>query len=200
MMWTLEAAIRSGVFSEIVISSDDVGILELARREGVRADPRPPELAGDTVRFIEVLVEFLSREEETFDAAAVLLPTCPFRLPSDLHAARRLFEENPENAIISVNAYEFPPDFACDLDEPSGRLTLREPEVYARSTQSQSVRAAFHPNGSIYWTSVERILRTGSFFDGPLTGLPIPPERSMDLDYPHQWPLAEVLAVHLLQS
>lgn len=198
--WTIDVAARSGVFSEIVVSSDDNDVIELAGREGVLADRRDPQLAGDAVRFVEVLVEYLRRNPKTFAAAAVLLPTCPFRLVSDLHAAQQLFAERPDHAIIGISAYEFPPDFACDFDEATGRLDLRLPEVYARSTQSQSVKPAFHPNGFIFWASVERILRTGSFFDGPLTGLPIPPERSMDIDHPHQWPLAEVAANHFRQS
>lgn len=199
ILWTLDCAIKAGVFSEIIVSSDDEGILELAKQHGVRVDRRAPELAGDKVRFVEVLVEYLKREPGSFDAAAVLLPTCPFRLASDLHEAKRLFENDPGRAVVSISGYEFPPDFACDFDEATGEVRLRRPDVYERSTQSQSVRAGFHPNGSIYWASVNRLLSTGSFFAGPLTGLLIPPERSMDLDHSYQWPLAEVLATHLLQ-
>lgn len=200
ILWTLDCAIRAGVFSEIVVSSDDNEILELAKERGVSVDRRAPELAGDKVRFVEVLVEYLKRRAGSFDAAAVLLPTCPFRLVTDLHEAQRLFENDPSRSVISISGYEFPPDFACDFDEATGGVVLRHPDVYERSTQSQSVRPAFHPNGSIYWASVDRLVSSGSFFAGPLTGLLIPPERSMDLDHSYQWPLAEVLATHLLQS
>lgn len=200
--WTIETAKRSGLFADIVVSSDDQEILALAKTLGVSSDERAGSLAGDRVRFIEVLVEYLRRDSVAgkFAAAAVLLPTCPFRSVGDLAQAKSLFESDTARSIVSVTEYEFPPDFACDFDPASGSLELRHPEVYARSTQSQSVKKSFHPNGAIYWASVERILRTESFYDGPLTGLPIPPERAMDLDHPYQWPLAEVLAVQLLQS
>ncbi len=200
--WSIETAKRSGLFSEIVVSSDDPEILVLARELGVSADEREGSLAGDRVRFIEVLVEYLRRDAVAgkFGSAAVLLPTCPFRSVADLAQAKSLFEADTTRSVVSVSEYEFPPDFACDFNASSGDLTLRHPEVYARSTQSQSVGRSYHPNGSIYWASVGRILRTESFYDGPLAGLPIPSERAMDLDHPYQWPLAEVLAVQLLQS
>jgi CMP-N-acetylneuraminic acid synthetase len=56
------------------------------------------------------------------------------------------------------------------------------------------VTPAFHPNGAIYVGPVERFLATQSFFVSPIIGTLLPPERALDLDHPHQWEIAEVLA------
>lgn len=194
--WTIAAAIKSDCFAKIVVSSDDEAILAIAAENGAVADRRSPELSGDRVRFVEVLEEFLTRPENAgkYTTVAVLLPTCPFRSELDIRAALALHLLEKEAFVVSISAYEFPPDFACDFDEFYGTLSLRHPEVYARSTQSQSVAPAFHPNGAIYIGSVERFLETRSFFASPVLGSLLPPERALDLDHPHQWEIAEHLA------
>lgn len=194
--WTIAAAKDSGCFDSIIVSSDDDEVLRIAAHSGVIADRRSPELSGDRVRFVEVLEEFLKRAENAgkYKTVAVLLPTCPFRNASDVSAAVELQKHNPDAFIVSISPYEFPPDFACDFDVLSGALRVREPEVYARSTQSQSVKPAFHPNGAIYVGPVERFLTTLSFFVSPTVGSLLPPERALDLDHPHQWEIAEALA------
>jgi N-acylneuraminate cytidylyltransferase len=179
-----------------VVSSDNAEMCEIARELGALSDARPPELGGDRVRFVEVLAEFLLRPTNTnrFRDVAVLLPTCPFRTADDVRAAFALRATQPDAFVVTISAYEFPPDFACDFDAATGALHLRQPAVYARSTQSQSVPPAFHPNGSIYLGSVGRFLATRTFFAEPLLGSLIPPERSLDLDHLYQWEITEHLA------
>lgn len=194
--WTIAAANESRCFSEIVVSSEDETILQIATTAGATADRRSPELSGDRVRFVEVLEEFLNRPENAgkYTTVAVLLPTCPFRNAVDIRTAVALHALDSEAFVVSISAYEFPPEFACDFDFANGSLHLREPDVYARSTQSQSVKAAFHPNGAIYIGSVKRCLTTRSFFSPPIIGSLLPAERALDLDHPHQWEIAEALA------
>ncbi len=194
--WTIAAAKECDCFDSIVVSSDDDEILRIANQSGVVTDRRSPELSGDRVRFVEVLDEFLKRSENAgkYKTVAVLLPTCPFRDSSDIRAALELHRHNSDAFIVSISPYEFPPDFACDFDATSGTLRVRQPEVYARSTQSQSVTSAFHPTGAIYVGPVERFLTTQSFFAPPVLGSLLPPERALDLDHPHQWEIAEALA------
>ncbi len=195
--WTIAAAKECGCFDSIVVSSDDEEILRIASDSGVVADRRLPELSGDRIRFVEVLDEFLKRVENAgkYKTVAVLLPTCPFRNASDVRAALELHKQNSDAFIVSISPYEFPPDFACDFDVASGALNLRQPEIYARSTQSQSVKPVFHPNGAIYVGPVQRFLVTQSFFASPIIGSLLPPERALDLDHPHQWEIAEALAL-----
>jgi CMP-N-acetylneuraminic acid synthetase len=194
--WTIAAAQKCGCFSQIVVSSDDDAILGIASNAGAIADRRPPELGRDSVRFVEVLEEFLTRPENAgkYTTVAVLLPTCPFRSAADIRAAVELQSQNGDAFVVSVNPYEFPPEFACDFDSSTQTLRLRQPDVYARSTQSQSVIPAFHPNGAIYAGKVPRFLETKSFYAAPVLGFLLPPERALDLDHPHQWEIAEALA------
>jgi CMP-N,N'-diacetyllegionaminic acid synthase len=195
LAYTIECALNAGVAAEIVVSSEDSEVLEVARRYGADPDERPLSLAGDRIRFVEVLEEYLNRESnrKRFETVCVLLPTCPFRTAADLKAAVQLHAGTPDSFVVSISAYEFPPEFACDFDNDTHALKLRQPEVYARSTQSQSVPAAHHPNGAIYVGSVARFLAERSFFAPPVSGYLMPPDRAMDLDHLHQWEIAESL-------
>jgi CMP-N-acetylneuraminic acid synthetase len=197
--WTIETARESACFDRVVVSSDDETILTIAQKNGAVADRRPDELAGDRVRFVEVVDEYLRRPENAghFTRVVVMLPTCPFRNAEDVRRALELHRANPQAFVVTISQYEFPPDFACDFDSASGQLRLRHPEVYEHSTQSQSVAPAYHPNGAIYAGSVSRFLETRSFFAAPVLATLLPPERSFDLDHPHQWELAESLASHI---
>jgi N-acylneuraminate cytidylyltransferase len=192
LAYTIETARKSGIFSRVVVSSDDDEILSLAAREGAETDRRPDALGGDRVRFVEVLTEFLTRSAGDATHIAVLLPTCPFRTEHDIRAAHALMLAAPEPSfVVSVREYEFPPEFALELD--GARIRVLHPEVYAASTQTQSVGKSFHPNGAIYFAPIPLYLSTRSFFREPLLGYLMPPERSLDIDNLYQFEIAEAM-------
>lgn len=192
--WTIEAALSAGVFTRVVVSTDDGEIIDVARAEGAEIDVRPPHLASDGATSAQVIAEYLSRDnyEQLYDAVCLLPPTSPLRTAADIKGAFTLWRQAPEEFVISVSRYDFPPEFAAELDATGG-LHLRHPEVYARSTQSQSLPTSVHPNGAIYCGSVKRFMQERSFYAPPIRGFLMPPERSLDLDYPHQFACAEAL-------
>jgi CMP-N-acetylneuraminic acid synthetase len=192
MAYTIDAARNSRIFSRVVVSSDDDEILQLAEKEGAEPDRRPIALGGDRVRFVQVLEEFLTRAATGFDHVAVLLPTCPFRTEVDILAAHgMLLAASQPSFVVSVTEYEFPPQFARDMD--GDRARVRHPEIYAASTQSQSVGKSYHPNGAIYLAPVGLFLKERSFFRDPLLGYLMPPERSLDIDNLYQFEIAEAM-------
>ncbi|MEQ1861196.1 MAG: acylneuraminate cytidylyltransferase family protein [Chthoniobacteraceae bacterium] len=192
LAYAIDNARDSGCFDEIVVSSDDAEILALAERCGVRADRRPESLSDDMTKFVDVLAEFLSRESR-FTHFAGLLPTCPFRTADDVRAAMALSFAHPDAFIVGVTAYDFPPQLALTCDAATSALTMREPETYKTTTRSQSLGTLHHPNGSIYCGRVERYLSLGTYFEPPLVGYAMPPERSFDIDYPYQFEIAEAM-------
>ncbi|MEZ4701595.1 MAG: acylneuraminate cytidylyltransferase family protein [Rhodothermales bacterium] len=195
LAYTLEAALEADVFLDVVVSSDDDEILAVARQWGAVADRRPEALAGDTVPMVRVAEEYLLRPGHAarYDHVAVMLPTCPFRTAMDVRDAVSLYDEQGNGAaLIAVTAYTFPPQFAMTFDAAPA-LTMREPETYARSTRSQAMQPAVHPNGALYLMPVSRFLEEKTFFCQPLIGYEMPEERSLDIDYPYQFDMAEAL-------
>lgn len=194
LAYTVEAAQNSGVFSQIVVSSDDPETLALATRLGATADQRPEELAGDRIPFVRALEEYLLREKIDAEIVAGLQPTCPFRTSYDIRNAIALLRASGESAfVISVSEFEVNPQFALDVAEDGHRAAPRHPEAYRHSTQSQAHAKAWYPNGAIYLAHTAAFLAAHSFYGEPLFAYRMPPERAFDIDYPHQLAIAECM-------
>lgn len=203
LAYSVEAALESGMFVDVIVSSDDGEILDLARSLGATSDIRPTELSGDTVRFVQVVEEYLQRPGimEKYDTVAGVLPTCPFRTVDDVRNAMELFfKQKSESFLISVTDYEFPPQLALDFGEDHLSLSMRDPDTYARTTRSQSIGSSYHPNGAIYIATTKGFLREKTFFADPLLGYLMPPERSFDIDYPYQFKIAEAMMQEQLRG
>ncbi len=198
LRYAVDAALESGVFDEVIVSSDDESVASLVKGwTDITFHQRDPTLADDFSRVPEVVHAFLESlpEAERPDVIGVLLPPCPFRTGTHVREAYEMFlNENPGGFLVSVTKYEFPPQFALRWTDESNRgLGMVNPEVYQMTTRSQSVEPLWHPNGAMYFCSVDAFLKTASFFSDPLTGYEMPPEDSLDLDWPHQFEMAEVL-------
>lgn len=203
LAYTLEAALKSGVFLDVVVSSDDHEILELAKSLGAVADQRPQELSGDTIRFVQVVEEYLLRPgmDRKYEAVAGMLPTCPFRTSEDVRSAFDIFAQRDGDVyLLSVTEYDFPPQLALDFAEDGVSLTMRDPGTYAKTTRSQSIGKSYHPNGAIYLASVSGFLREKTFFADPMLGYLMPAERSFDIDYPYQFAIAEAMMQERIQG
>lgn len=194
LAYSIRAAKESGVFTDIIVSSDDNEILDLALKEGVGIDRRPEALAIDTATKVQVVKEFIGRPEnrQIYDAVCALLPTCPFRLASDIQKAFEVFEQGESPFLISVTAYDFPIQQA--LKEEDGLLMVPFFENGYKVTRSQDIAKTWHPNGAIYLATVEAFLNNGTFFADRMLTYEMPAIRSFDIDYPWQFEIAEVIA------
>jgi CMP-N-acetylneuraminic acid synthetase len=203
LAYTVEAALQSEIFADVVVSSEDDEILQIAAAWGATPDRRPASLSDDTTRFVEVVAEYLERPEmrQAYETVASLLPTCPFRTVADLQAAWNTFNQGDRQGfLIAVTEYDFPPQLALDFAADGLTMTMRDPAIYGRTTRSQSLGKAYHPNGAIYLTTVEAFLRERTFFGEPLLGYSMPPERSLDIDYPYQFKIAEYLMQEIMHK
>jgi len=191
--YTLEAAIESGCFERIVVSTDDARVTSIALDAGVEVDERPEALRGDTVRAVEVVEEYLLRMDasQQHGDISMMLPTCPFRSVDDIRGAMKVYEaSSPRIPLLTVAPYEFPPQLAL---EPDGANTMRmcDPDAYARTTRSQSIAPRFHPNGGLYIAPIDAFLDAHSFFTPHMLTYQMPAERSFDIDFEWQFELAE---------
>jgi len=94
LSYTIDAARDSEVFDEVVVSSDDPEILDLAETCGASPDQRPASLARNRVAFVDVLKEYLLRpgQRDRYRYVSVLLGTCPLRTAEDIRESARLLE------------------------------------------------------------------------------------------------------------
>jgi N-acylneuraminate cytidylyltransferase len=195
LAYTVEAALTSGLFSAVVVSTDSEVIAEVARREGA-AVPflRGGELATDEVPVSHVTVDALERLDPAgtgYAAVAQLMPNCPLRNVDDVRASYRQFRETGAATQLSVVRFGWQnPWWACRRD---GDMRL-EPLFTDRITApSQELPALYCPTGAIWWARAPVLRSERTFHVTGRTGWEIPWERGVDVDTEDDWAMAEVL-------
>ncbi len=201
--YSIEVALNSGVFTDVVVSSDSAEVLDVARSMGSSVDERPTGLSGDKTRAVEVIEEYLVREEikGRYEYVAMLLPTCPFRTSTDVSTAVGEFLKDPAyDYLVGVSEYDFPPQFSMSVAADNKTLTMNAPDSYRISTRSQEQKNYYHPNGAIYMARIGRFLAARTFFADPMMAYVMPVERSFDIDYPYQFRIAEHMIKELARD
>lgn len=183
---TIEAALKSGCFGRILVSSDDEEIRAVATAyDGVDVDARATELAGDRVKVVDVIEEIAQRDsvQRDFDVIGMMLPTAPFRRLADIQAGCAALSEDVDGAI-SLAPYEFPPQMAVTLGENDGVMAalFDNSPLLSGDTRSQDQAPAYRPNGSYYLSWIESFLRRRSFFTGRVRGVVMSRLGSVDID------------------
>lgn len=198
--YSIRAALDSGLFARVIVSTDDAEIAEVARAYGAEVPfMRPAALADDhagTVEVIQHAVGFLREQGEVFTYACCLYATAPFVTPADLARGLELLEECPGKAYaFTVTDFASPVQRALRLRADGGVESLY-PEFY--ETRSQDLEPAFHDAGQFYWGRTEA-WEQGAPLHAPHS-LPVrlPRHRVQDIDTPEDWQRAELLYEALL--
>lgn len=194
IQWSIEAALASGCFEQVIVSTDDDEIAEVARMSGaVVPFRRPEELADDhtTARaVVEHAISWCRAAGRALDHACCLYPTAPFVTPDDLRQGRDALTAGDLAFVFSATTYAFPIQRALGLDD-AGRLRMLQPEHM--NTRSQDLPTVFHDAGQFYWGRADAWLDGTPIF-GPRAGIVmIERHRVQDIDTPEDWRRAELM-------
>lgn len=197
--WTIDSALESGCFVDVLVSTDDVEIADAARAAGAMVPwLRPAELATDTANSSDVLkhaLDWYEADRGSVEGVVLLQPTCPFRREESVLGALKLFLEQPGGddrpTVVSVSPSPVPPEWCFRIDASTGAMqpVLGWPELGKRS---QDLPPAVQLNGSIYIASSATIRASRPLVGpGSLAFLMSGPEESVDIDTEDDWILAE---------
>ncbi len=194
--WTIDAARACGdLLHAVVVSTDDEAIARVAHEAGAEVPfMRPPELSTDDAKSLPVVqhaTTFIEkRDGVTFDWILLLQPTSPLRTAEDIKDALRLAERAPYHSVVSVKPMPVHPIFAkkIDVDGLLQTFMLEEPEGLRRQDVSPP---AYCRNGAIYLTRREVLMEQNSLYGKCIGALVMPEERSVDIDSPLDFALAE---------
>lgn len=196
LAYTIKAAIESGCFNEIIVSTEDDEIQRIAVGLGVRVDKRPVELSGDKVTKDQLITEFLRRNQFNEGLITCLLPTCAFRTSRHIQNAMKMGKDSQfEYPVISVKPYDFPIDFALTKLKNKELMHCDVKAAYD-NTVSQSKETKYHPNGALYIKSIKQFLRDESFVSDAFLGFEMTEIESWDIDYPWQLEIAR----HIIEN
>ncbi|MCM1182560.1 MAG: pseudaminic acid cytidylyltransferase [Roseburia sp.] len=190
--YSIEAALQSEAFEEVMVSTDDEEIAGVARRAGA-AVPflRSERTADDFATTAEVVGEVLESYEQIgkeFDAACCIYPTAPFVTADMLRSAMRLLAQEQADGVIPVVRFSFPPQRCVVIRE--GRLTPRWPEDMAK--RSQDLEPFYHDCGQFYCLNVQSFRRQRAIWMENVVPLIQDEINVQDIDTLEDWRLAEL--------
>ncbi len=189
--YSIEAALKSELFDEVMVSTDSEEIAEIARKYGASVPfMRSAEASNDFATTADVLLEVLTgyRERgEVFGMAACLYPTAPFVTAGRLRDAAAQFCSAGLDSLMPVVKFSFPPQRAIVIK--NGTLGYQYPE-YA-SSRSQDLKPLYHDCGQFYLLDVERFIRHRSLVMPRTMPYIVPEEEVQDIDNESDWLIAE---------
>jgi N-acylneuraminate cytidylyltransferase len=198
MAYTIAAALESGIFSDVIVSTDSEKYAEIARYYGADVPfLRPPELAGDISPDIEWLEYTLKRLKENgrqYDCFSILRPTNPFRMPETIQRAWQAFLA--EDGVDSLRAVEKCQQHPGKMWVVRGNrmmplLALSPPQQPWHSSQYQSLPEVYVQNASLEIAWV-RVVFNGHTIAGTVL-MPFLTEgyEGFDVNSPYDWNLAK---------
>ena len=192
--WSIEAALQSGCFDQVIVSTDDQEIAEVARQYGATVPfMRPTELSDDhtsTVPVIQHAIEWVNAQGQPVEQACCMYATAPFVSAEDINRGLEILDATQSDYAFSVTSYAFPIQRAIRLND-EGRVQMFNPEYF--NTRSQDLEEAFHDAGQFYWGTVDAWLQGRMIFGTGSVPVPLPRHRVQDIDTPEDWVRAEWL-------
>ena len=189
LAYPIKAALETGLFEEVMVSTDDEEIAEVACQYGATVPfMRRAETANDYATLSDVLHEVLDNYErigKSFDNMCCILATSPLLHAADISQGFRSLEESGFSTIVPIVQYSYPILRSFKMDE-NGGIDYNWPE-YAKS-RSQDLPAAYHDSGTFYWHKVA-LWRTGKISRGAII---VSEETVQDIDTEQDWKMAEV--------
>ncbi|WP_338801139.1 pseudaminic acid cytidylyltransferase [Pseudomonas sp. RSB 5.4] len=188
---SIRTALDSGLFEQVVVSTDDAEIAELALAHGAQVPfLRPAELADDFTGTAAVIVHAL-QQLPAFDYACCVYATAPLLQARFLRQGLELLQQHPQKSFaFSVCSFGFPVQRALTLDG-QGALTALYPEF--RNTRSQDLPEAFQDAGQFYWGRSDAWLRDEVLYSSASLPVILPRHLVQDIDTLEDWKRAEYL-------
>ncbi|RIV27117.1 pseudaminic acid cytidylyltransferase [Fibrisoma montanum] len=191
MLYSIETALQSGLFDEVMVSTEDDEIADLAVQHGASVPfRRSAKTADDFATTAEVLSEVLTNYEErgqTFTNACCLYPTAPFVTPVLLQQAFDTLQTRSFDCVFPVQRFGFPVQRAVTF--VNDRLTWLQPEHAL--TRSQDLQPAYHDAGQFYFFNVAVFRQKGRLLTDNTSGLVISEMQAQDIDNEEDWQVAE---------
>lgn len=193
--WTIEAAINSQMFSEVMVNTDDDEIAKVSSELGAKIPfIRPNELASDTASSNDVIKHTLLWYRDkgiNFTEVVLLQPTSPLRSSDDIIAALDLYNKKNASSVLSVCEVDHPTAWCNILDESLSLKGFIKENV--RKLRSQDIDKEYRLNGAIYILNVVKFLAKNSTVLEPSFAAIMPRSRSIDIDEKIDFDIAEAI-------
>lgn len=185
--YSIETAIKSGLFNRIIVSTDSKEIVEIAEKYGAEAPfLRSQQNSDDYAPIADVIdevLETLKAKGKIYDYVCCIFPAAPLVTVSDLKMGFELIKEKGFSSVRPVVEFSFPIQRSFRLKNNNVEFVFPDDA----KKRSQDLEKTYHDAGQFYWIDVSKGLR-----DPNRGAFVIPETHSQDIDNEKDWKLAEL--------
>jgi pseudaminic acid cytidylyltransferase len=191
--YSINAALRSGLFSEVMVSTDDKEISDIAIQYGASVPfKRSSRASSDYATTSEVLVEVLknygTKYNSQFKTVCCIYPTAPFITSELLCNSYAEFRSKNADSLLPIVKYSYPPQRSFIIKK--GLLQFRE--LGHENDRSQDLDDVFHDAGQFYWLRASKMIEANSLIFGNTYPYEINEISAQDIDNISDWKMAEL--------
>lgn len=190
--YSIEAALQTGVFDEVMVSTDDEKIAGIAKETGANVPfLRSAETSNDFATTADVIMEVLDEYEkrgQIFDSACCIYPTAPFITSAKLKNAVELLENKAYDSVMPVAEFSFPPLRGMIMDNDKVFYKWEEFSM----ARSQDLEKIYHDVGQFYAFDVEKFKEAKRLVTKNTGAIIIDELEMQDIDNEVDWKLAEL--------
>jgi CMP-N,N'-diacetyllegionaminic acid synthase len=195
LAYTIEAAKESGVFDEIMVSTDSKEYAYIAKQWGANVPfLRSEEKSNDTASSWDVVKEVIEKYRDLgteFDTVALLQPTSPLRTSNNIIEGYNLMKEKEANFVVGVCEMEHSPLWANTLPENLSMANFIRPEFL--EIPRQKIPKYYRINGALYIVKVDYLMKSSYIYEDGSYALVMKKEDSIDIDDQVDFTIAEIL-------
>ena len=188
--WPIKSLKEANIDMDIVVSSDDNEILQIAEELEVRSILRAAKLSDDHTSSMEVVDDYVKSIGNTYDLVIQVYPTTPFL---DIRALKKGIEliSKEQNALSVASIKEFPHPISRKLVNKDNFISFKEPKFAKQRTQDCE---KFYYDAANFYIFKKRFFEEDvDIFDGTTIGVEVDKMLCIDIDSIEDWKLAERL-------
>ena len=191
LVWSIEKAIKSKCFTDVIVSTEDEEIANLAISSGANVPfLRPKELSDDFVGTLDVVKFVIKNFNKEIKYACCLYATAPMVLTNDLVKS---YEEiqilKDDSLIFTATNFDYPIQRAFVLNSLNKASMIKKNFLF---TRSQDLEKTFHDAGQFYWGKTKNWLKAKNMIDNNKAYF-LPRWRVQDIDDEEDWLRAEII-------
>ena len=192
--YSIEAALESNCFDQVIVSTDDNEIAEVARTYGAKVPfIRPAKLSNDyagTIPVIKHTIEWLEGHNNTIDNVCCLYATAPFIQSQTISKAFQQLLESKADYCFSVTSFAFPIQRSIRITQDD-KVDMFYPENF--NVRSQDLEEAYHDAGQFYWGKAQAFKDELPIFSEAASPYILPRYLVQDIDTTEDWIRAEAM-------
>ena len=192
LAYSIEAAVASGLFDEVMVSTEDEEIAEIGKQYGAKVPfYRSEKTAGDFATTNDVLLEVIHEYEKRgqfFDVACCIYPTAPFVTAEKIKDAMGQLEASDADTLIPVVQFSYPPQRAMVIRNQ--KLEFKYLEYI--DSRSQDLEKEYHDVGQFYCFKVPAYKENKKLMLGSILPYVVDEMEVQDIDNESDWKIAEI--------